>query len=151
VSVRVVRVEDNSGEWLRKVDAAGLAGIYAAAVILVQDVQQRMINSPRGGRLYASRKGPGQVHKASAPGEAPAVDLGELVGSVTQARTRTGPVTSVVQVGSTVPHLGAVVLESGPSRIRPRPAYRPALARVEPMVPGLVMQAYARTGGTGSA
>ena len=149
MKVEVTRVVDASGAWLRKVDAAGLAGCYAAAVLLVQDVQQRMINSPRGGRVYPSRRGPGQFHKASAPGEPPAVDVGELVGSITQARTRTGPVTSSVQAGSTLER--GLYLEYGTSRILPRPAFRPALARVENMLPGLVMQAYARQGGTGAA
>jgi hypothetical protein len=149
VSARIVRVEDHSREFLRAVDQAGLAGIYAAAVIMTQDVQQRMINSARGGRIYPSRKGPGQTHKASAPGESPAVDLGELVGSITQSRVRSGPVQSVVQMGSTIQR--GLLLEYGTSRILPRPAFRPALARVDGMVAGLVMQAYARTGGTGAA
>ena len=44
-------------------------------------VRKNINKSPRGGRTYI-KTNPNRVHKASAPGESPATDLGFLVRSI---------------------------------------------------------------------
>jgi len=109
-------------------------------------VEQRIKESmeePKHGRVYRSEtevgfttksgkqvsftahKGGATEHQASAPGEAPAVDLGHLIGSVKTEMT--GPLTAVVSEDG----IGAY-LEFGAEKahIAPRPHMGPALETV---------------------
>ena len=78
---------------------------------------------PKSGHVY--KRGTA-THQASAPGEAPAIDMGALVNSI-----QTEQEESVVQVVFTnqryAPHL-----EFGTSRIAPRPFLGPAAEAVRP-------------------
>lgn len=65
-------------------------------------------------------------HTASAPGEAPAVDTGNLMNSV--SHTMTGTTVGEVAVGA---EYGAF-LELGTSRMAPRPYLGPATDKVKP-------------------
>lgn len=67
----------------------GLSGgiddlLAAAATEIVGDIVMGMQQSPASGRTY--KKG-SRVHVASAPGDAPRPDTGELMGSITHAKT----------------------------------------------------------------
>jgi hypothetical protein len=72
----------------------------------------------RGGRIAIAGF---TFHRASAPGEAPAIDQGQLVGSIN---------TQVIELHATVgtPLQKAVWLEEGTLRIAPRPSFAPAAA-----------------------
>jgi hypothetical protein len=134
---------------------AALATEYANAVKL------RMRNSPATGRVYPEvrtklvKRGKRTVrvtlrgrptHRASAPGEAPAPDTGDLLRSVTWRVTRSGTAWRA-EVGSRLRY--AVCLEYGAARgvrgksgrlesvrwvLFPRPAWGPALDDVRPLV-----------------
>lgn len=83
------------------------------------DVKNEM-RAPKSGRLY--RRGTGS-HQASAPGQAPAVDMGGLINSI-QVKT-------VTDLTSTVgTNLGyAAPLEFGSRKVAPRPVWRPVIEK----------------------
>ena len=72
---------------------------------------------PKTGRIYRHGK---VEHQASAPGEAPATDTGNLVNSIASDRVR--PMLHEVTVGAEY----SSCLEYGTSRMAPRPFFRPS-------------------------
>lgn len=97
--------------------------VRKTAFDLEADVKKEM-RSPKSGRSY--RRG-GGIHVASAPGEAPAVDLGQLINSIqTQHLT---DLTSTV--GTNVNY--ATPLEYGSRKMAPRPVWRPVAERLRPL------------------
>jgi len=92
-----------------------------------KSIQGRMVikieHGPKTGRLY--RHG-NVVHQASAPGEAPATDVGNLAGGITTADG--GPLTEFVDVGA---EYGSH-LEYGTSRMAPRPFMKPSFEDERP-------------------
>lgn len=90
---------------------------------------------PKSGRTYprgAVRRGKGEkrrvvayrFHRASAPGEAPAIDTGHLVNSFFTKKL--GRLVRIIGVNAEY----AAALEFGTERIAPRPYLRPALNAV---------------------
>ena len=61
----------------RKVEGA----LVISGEMVATQVRRNIQKSPRGGRTYI-KTNPNRVHKASAPGESPATDLGFLVRSI---------------------------------------------------------------------
>lgn len=93
--------------------------VRKTAFELEAEVKNEM-RAPKSGRRY-------RQHVASAPGEAPAVDLGQLINSIqTQHLT---DLTSTV--GTNVVY--ATPLEYGSRRIAPRPVWRPVADKLRPM------------------
>lgn len=85
------------------------------------DITRRMkmaMGEPKSGREYP--RGGGKVHIASAPGEAPAIDYGTLINSITEDF----PTDLTGITYSSVPY--SVYLEFGTHKIAPRPAWIPA-------------------------
>jgi HK97 gp10 family phage protein len=79
------------------------------------------LSGPRSGREYKRGKNGMIVHRASAPGEAPATDTGNLANSI---RSRmTGKTEGEVTVGAEY----ATALELGSVYIAPRPFFAPAV------------------------
>lgn len=79
---------------------------------------------PKGGRAYY--RGAGNLHIASAPGEAPAVDLGQLIGSI-----RAHPVSvSIWEVSTNSPQ--GLYTELGTAFMAPRPWLRPSAEEQRP-------------------
>lgn len=81
------------------------------------------MSGPKRGRIY---KRGSRTHQASAPGEAPAIDYGALVNSI-----------SVVSEGDLLKIVGtnieyAAVLEFGGAHIAPRPYFGPAFEAARP-------------------
>jgi len=84
-------------------------------------VQGRIVDSiqrdPKTGRVYGN-------HQASAPGQPPATDKGQLVRSITMSVEGTeGEVVGVIRASA--PY--AAMLEFGTSNIAPRPYMQPGL------------------------
>ena len=84
--------------------------------------QMAIMNPPKSGRIY--RRG-NVVHQASAPGEAPATDTGNLVNSAYTKKLGD----SDYETGFTAEY--AAALEFGTPKIEPRPYLRPAVEAVK--------------------
>ena len=89
----------------------------------------------KSGRIYHR---PGGSHRASAPGESPAIDSGRLAESLTVFRRSTFQ----WYVGSDVEY--APWLEYGTYSIAPRPYLRPAAARFKPIANQRIQAVLAR-------
>ena len=106
-------------EVVKKVNAENKKIIERACILVETDIKKSM--KPGSGNEYP-RPG-GKIHKASAPGEPPAVDTGRLRSSYThEVEGTTG------YVGTNVKY--ALPLEIGIG-MQPRPHIRPALHRNE--------------------
>lgn len=102
------------------------------------DVETKIKNEmrkPKSGRKYVRVKGQGltrkgterkrkSMHQASAPGEAPAVDFGQLINSI-QVENVTDLKSAV---GTSVEY--AMPLEFGSRRLAPRPVWRPVIEKM---------------------
>lgn len=77
-----------------------------------------IMNPPKSGRVYQRGK---RAHQASAPGEAPATDVGNLVNSALLFKTNTAD--WLINWNAEY----AAALEYGTPRILPRPFLRPAM------------------------
>jgi hypothetical protein len=125
VSVRVTNAE-RVGERLRGVGGARRSaaigainlGAYAIHAWIVNDM-----NQPKSG--VTTFKGVGS-HTASAPGESPARDSGELVRKLRVVPAKTVDTDPTAMVISAAEY--AAALEFGTERIAPRPYMRPAYA-----------------------
>jgi hypothetical protein len=99
------------------VDEAAERGVRAATLEAQRIVQREVLshNPPRSGRLYPRGQ---RMHQASAPGESPAPDTGQLrnTGSVEFERGLTGPQGKLVFATEK-----AAALELGTERMAPRP------------------------------
>ena len=103
--------------------AAVAKAVTATGLELRGDVVKRIQHGPKTGRVYTRN---GIRHQASAPGQAPATDQGDLV---LQTLFRTvSPL--AVEVFNTMPR--AVWLEYGTTRMAPRPVWRPAVEAMAP-------------------
>lgn len=92
---------------------------------MVSHTKALMAHAPRGGRMYRRRRGSRVIeHKASAPGEPPAVDQGTLIGSVDYAIADEGTSMTLVFGSRLSPEIPDS-LENGTKTIKPRPAFIP--------------------------
>jgi hypothetical protein len=107
-----------------KVPQVVSAIVRKTAKDLQADAQDSM-KGPKHGRFYRSSK-TGKPHRASAPGEAPAVDIGNLKGSISVEMEK--PTLAIVAVGANY----GVTLEYGSRKIAPRPYMRPAAEKARP-------------------
>lgn len=91
--------------------------------VIATDVQQSMHRGKHSGKVYR-KYNPKRIHRASAPGETPAVDTGVYSGQITTVMDKDG-------LGGQVESRGkqAAALEFGTSKMAPRPHMEPALVR----------------------
>ena len=155
-----VQVTFFTDQVLERVDATMLPKMTRIATEYAKEVKLRMRNSPATGRIYGLRRtrrlksgtkrylgpgfAPGRYHRASAPGEPPAPDTGDLLRSVTwQVREAGGR--WFAEVGSNLPY--ALYLEYGAAAgvknrsgritkvqwiLFPRPVWGPSLDALRP-------------------
>lgn len=98
--------------------------VNAAAVEAVSDVRRAIQGPPKTGREYP--RGRDKIHRASAPGQAPATDTGTLVISIyNEDRGR-----NAKAIGSRLPY--AFYLEFGTFKMDARPSWVPAVERAIP-------------------
>ena len=134
--------------------------VAMAASAYANEVKRLMRDSPASGRWYRSRRTKKAMHRASAPGEPPAPDTGDLMKSITFA-IRKSALGWVGEVGSPLRH--AKYLEFGAARgavvrarnmkgrftkafgmrwmLFPRPAWGPALATIRARMPEMIVRA----------
>lgn len=118
------------GEHDRRYRRGIREALYDIGEIVSGEIRRSILIGPKTGRLY--RRPGGRIHRASAPGEAPATDTGALIASVdfevhSWARMEVGdkePYGRHLELGArrTLPAGGTV-------RIEPRPHVRPAVER----------------------
>ncbi len=100
------------------------AGLYASAQQVRTEAIKSVQAGDKSGRVYKRRT---VMHRASAPGEAPASDTGRLVNSIQAYNNPGGSEAFVVAGRGTV--LYAALLEFGTSRMAARPFMVPALEK----------------------
>jgi HK97 gp10 family phage protein len=117
-NLSIIVTVDNSGEIARRLD-------YMASTVVTKTVfdleahAKNLVSQPGRGRIYGS-------HQASAPGDPPATDLGDLVGSIRGEMTDDHH--GFVEVTSD----HATPLEFGTVNMAPRPFMTPAIEQVRP-------------------
>jgi HK97 gp10 family phage protein len=89
-----------------------------AAGLVVRAAKDKVLSPPKSGRIYRRK---GRTHQASAPGEPPANDTGNLVQSIYR-RKGVGKERQIVLKAEY-----AHVLEFGGRHVQPRPFMRPAV------------------------
>lgn len=112
---------------------------YAAG--RVSKKMTKALGQVKGLRSHRAKKGTtmaivGQrIHRASAPGEAPAIDTGRLVNAIQTKQI--GPLTWMVHTGRL---RYAAILEYGSRRMAARPFLRPAAVKVKPWLDARVRE-----------
>lgn len=120
-------------EVLGAIGVGGKDGLADVGVEVTNRVK-RLLSQPGTGRVYRRRR---VTHRASRPGQPPAVDTGRLRSSYTW-RTGEDAEGFFVEVGTNVKY--APFLEFGTRRMRPRPHLRPAINEVTNQISELVAQ-----------
>lgn len=122
----IITVKDDTPELLQKIEAAIGRFVKKGAAYIEGQLKSSMAE-PKTGRRYGT-------HVASAPGESPAVDSGNLTGSITQIF----PSTLEARVGTPVEY--ASYLEDGTSRMAPRPLWAPTAKESLPTLEKMLKQ-----------
>lgn len=113
----VGRMNKATGDRLSKV-------LMVSAINIQGSAQESIQTGPRTGRIY--RKKSGRLHQASAPGEFPASDTGQLANSIHVAKVSR----LAVRVGSVVNH--GRHLEKGTKHMAKRPWLEPSVRKELP-------------------
>lgn len=112
---------------------AAVAGVTACAMVLRNEVLRLLQKGPKTGRVYKRRS---VMHRASAPGEAPATDTGALVRSVMMDVVEAS-LEAIVSVGT----LYARMLEFGTLLMGRRPFMSTAVDNKRDELPGVFTRA----------
>lgn len=125
-----VRITWTPEEAISGVQRGALAGVLKSANEVRNEVLRLIQQTPKTGRLYQRR---GVVHQASAPGEPPASDTGNLVRNIT---VEIEPATMSATVLSNAAY--SDMLELGTTKMAPRPYMRVALGNMQEAIEDLV-------------
>lgn len=147
-----VTLTDRTPQALAAVAAAARRGVVAAALAIRNEAQRSIRSGPKTGRLYTMQYrrirgrvvpiGPRQganlspSHRASAPGQAPATDTGNLASRIALGDLTKDPLRPRAQAGVAAGAPYAIHLELGAPRARllPRPFLAKALAKLRPQL-----------------
>lgn len=121
MSVHVVEEFNHFADIAAKM-APQAGRIVNATIHRIEGRVKGSLSGSRTGRLYKRGARGTIVHQASAPGEPPATDTGNLVDSV--GSRMIGPTEGEVTVGAEY----AAILELGGVYLAPRPYFAPAVA-----------------------
>jgi len=114
-----------------------LLTLQGGMLLVLNDGNRSIASGDKTGKIYSRR---GVEHQASAPGEPPATDTGELIASG-RAGAEMGPSGPEGIVEWTAPH--AVHLEYGTRKMAARPFANPAVERNRGRIADLLRQALA--------
>lgn len=95
------------------------AKITEKTALRIEETAKTSMAGPKSGRMYGA-------HRASAPGESPAIDTGNLANSI--GTESLGGASHIVYAGTEY----ALSLEFGSPRVAPRPFFGPAASQAEP-------------------
>lgn len=119
----------NDKAFVAKVRAACLRAVVATVEDIIAEGTRLIASPPKTGRVYV-KDNPRRVHQASAPGQAPATDLGFLIASSLPKYPppTENEISGIANWGAEY----ALCLELGTRKIMPRPFARPALDHATP-------------------
>ena len=118
MSAKVKIVKTNVKEVLQSMQGDRLGkAVMAGGFVLESAVKISMSAASHTGLVYGG-------HRASAPGETPAVDMGVLVNSINTQLVSSSDTSAFAEVGTGVEY--AEWLEFGTSKMKARPFMRPA-------------------------
>lgn len=123
---------DKTPQAIAAVNIGLKEAVTAACNGLQADIQTSIRTGPRTGRIYYRK---GRTHQASAPGEPPAEDYGDLAESVNVDLSRIGVLTGEVRVDD---EAGEHLEYGAPAaNLAPRPFFGPATERMEQVFPAI--------------
>lgn len=105
-------------------------GLNAVALMAMGEAQKSILRGKKTGRIYKRGK---KTHQASAPGEAPANDLGFLASKIS-VEVDYAETSAVLR--SSAPY--SVHLEYGTRKMTARPFFRPAVEKIKPQAKGVI-------------
>lgn len=127
VEVRGLReVADALRAFGADINQAVSQAVQATALEALTDVRKAIQGPPKTGREYPRGKNGSKMHRASAPGQAPATDTGALVSST--YITKVDDLTTAI--GSRLEY--AFYLEFGTFKMAKRPSWVPAAEKASP-------------------
>lgn len=133
------RATANLAKVLGSIGVGGKHGLADVGIEATNRVR-KLLSIPGGGRTYRrpGARGPRAViHRASAPGQPPAVDTGQLRSSYTW-RLGSDVRGDYVEVGTNVKT--APWLEFGTRRMRPRPHLRPSIETMRTEITAMIRE-----------
>ena len=110
-----------------RLSRAVFRGVIKGTEALKTRMVERIMQPPKTGKFY--KRGKDRLHQASAPGQSPANDYGNLVKSIT-TKYDEPKLEGTVNVGAKY----AEALEYGTQKMEARPFARPALQETTPAI-----------------
>lgn len=110
------------GRVMQQLNTAAQTGLRKSGKIILDEMRRLILDEAKTGKMYGS-------HQASAPGEAPANETGELVESFTAEVDTSIKDKPTLIIGARADH--ATFLEYGTKFMAPRPFMRPAINNVQ--------------------
>lgn len=124
-----IKVDDKTPELMQKIEAA-ISRFVRKSALYIEGELKSSIAEPKSGRSY--KRGKDKTHVASAPGESPASDSSNYIGSI-----QTIIESSLeAKVGTNVEY--AVYLEEGTATIEQRPLWEQTAKEVLPTLETLL-------------
>ena len=133
------RIKNATGEVVQNINRELDIALFAVAKKVEADAKRSILEGGKTGKLYKRRT---VVHRASAPGEAPASDTGRLVNSINSYLDKAGKSALVIAGRGTV--IYAAMLEFGTRFIAARPFMFPALEKNRAWIMERINQAVRR-------
>jgi HK97 gp10 family phage protein len=125
----------------KAVDAQTAKELYLSGLRIEEHAKESIMEGGKTGRVYKKGKKGKTLHRASAPGEAPANDTGRLVNSIRTEAKGNGKTVHIKAGGGSKAVKYAVDLEFGTEKMAPRPFMRPALKKAKPEIEKLMRRA----------
>lgn len=146
MGVRVFGSKETREALKRRARQAGLAAnelTFQSSNRVAQYMRDSILQGPKTGRIYRLNN-PTRVHQASAPGEAPANDLGGLHDSIYVKYRRLNQYAYSADIGASAPYADQLEWGYPPNNVLPRPFLRPAVDRVEAEMDGIIADIWMR-------
>lgn len=114
----------------KAIERAIARGVTLGAFLIQKTARKKIMDGPKSGKLYKRGK---KNHQASAPGEAPANDLGNLARSLNVVAASPSD-RATAQVTAMAPYASWLEIGTKDGKIEPRPFMEPSAAECAPKV-----------------